>query len=88
MTDVKNLRNIGKVTAAWLKDVGIFTEQDLIEMGVIKAYLRVKSAYPERVSLNLLYSLEGALLGIPWNQLPESMRADLLSRLAAASSDD
>ena len=37
----------------------------------------VKLAYPDRVSLNLLYALQGALLDLPWNELPLKMKAML-----------
>ena len=63
------LRNIGPTSARWLAEVGIETEADLEEVGAVEAYRRVRARQP-RASLNLLYALEGALLGLPWNGLP------------------
>jgi hypothetical protein len=45
-------------------------------MGVIPVCLRVKAAgYP--VSLNLAYALQGAIMGVRWNALPDSVREEL-----------
>jgi DNA transformation protein len=53
------------------------TAEELFDIGAIEAYRRVKSVYPDRVSLNLLYALQGAFLDIPWNELPAEMKASL-----------
>ena len=75
-----SLRNIGEVSAGWLEAVGISSLEDLQRVGVIEAYRRVKAAYPDRVTLNMLYALEGAVLDIPWDQFPLDMKADLRRR--------
>jgi DNA transformation protein len=46
-------------------------------LGVVEAYKRVKAAYPEKVSLNLLYGLQAALLDLPWNELPPDIKEEL-----------
>lgn len=63
--------------AGWLASVGITTAEDLFEAGVLEAYRRARQAYPHRVSVNLLYALQGALLDLHWNELPPEMKADL-----------
>jgi DNA transformation protein and related proteins len=78
------LRNIGPKSAAWLRQVGVRSEQDLIDAGAIGAFLKVRRA-GFKPSLNLLYSLEGALLGCHWQELPEPRRAQLLADLEHAS---
>jgi len=71
-----SLRNLGPVSVPWLEAVGVRSGDDLARVGPVEAYLRAKAAYPERVTLNLLYALQGALLDLPWNKLacaaPES----------------
>jgi DNA transformation protein len=57
--------------------VGIQTEADLEALGAVEAYRRVKAAFPGRVSLNLLWGLQGALLDLPWNELPPEMKEKL-----------
>lgn len=78
------LRNIGPKSAAWLRQVGVRSSEDLVALGAVGAFLKVKRA-GFRPSLNLLYSLEGALLGCHWQELPEARRAQLLVELDAAS---
>jgi hypothetical protein len=79
------MQNLGPKSSQWLASVGIRTEEDLFELGAVEAYLRVRAAYPEKVSLNLLYGLQGALLGLAWNELPPGMKEDLRRQVEAAS---
>lgn len=77
MTRLSELPNIGPQSAAWLESVGIETDEDLSALGAVEAYLMVKEAYPDRVSLNMLWGLQGVLLDIPWNELPPEIKEDL-----------
>jgi hypothetical protein len=67
----------------WLASIGISTSEELEAFGVVDAYYGLKQAYPDRVTINLLYALQGALLGLPWNLLPEDMKADLKQQAEA-----
>jgi hypothetical protein len=78
------LRNIGPKSAAWLRQVGLRTGEDLAAVGSVEAFMRVKRA-GFRPSLNLLYALEGALLDCHWQQLPEHRRGELLVAYDAAA---
>ena len=60
----KIMKNIGPKSKEWLASVGIHSLDDVAELGVVETYRRVKAAYPEKVSLNLLYGLQAALLDI------------------------
>lgn len=68
---------MGPKSREWLASVGIHTLDDVAALGVVETYKRVKAAYPEKVSLNLLYGLQAALLDIPWNELPPDIKAEL-----------
>ncbi len=83
---VRELRNIGETTAGWLESIGIRTEDDLERVGVTEAYQRLKAAYPRRVSLNALWAMQGALLGIPWNLLPKDMKETLQRQIEESAS--
>lgn len=76
-----SLRNIGSVTAQWLETVGIHDRAALVSCGAVEAYRRVHAAYEDRVTLNLLYALHGAIFDIHWNELPEDIRAALRCEL-------
>jgi DNA transformation protein len=85
MTPVQRLKNLGPKSTQWLESIGITTPQDLAERGVVTAYLEVKNLYPDRVSLNLLWGMQAALLGIPWRHLPDEMKDELKAELEAQS---
>ena len=76
---IGELRNLGKRSAAWLIDAGVTTEGDLRRIGPAAAYARVKARHPVAASLNLLWSLQAALLDMPWQHLPADIK-DALKR--------
>lgn len=82
--DVK-IRNVGPKSAAWLRQVGVRTTEDLARIGPVEAFLKVKRA-GFRPSLNLLYSMAGALDDCHWAELPEARKQELLLTLDAAES--
>lgn len=79
----EKLRNIGPKSAAWLRQVGLRTLDDLAAAGAVEAYMKVRRA-GFKPSLNLLYSLEGALTGCHWQDVPEARRAELVQAAEAA----
>jgi DNA transformation protein len=81
MVDLSTLQKIGATSAAWLRAAGVETVDELERLGALEAWRRAKRAYPDWVTLNLLYALEGALLGLPWTEMP----ADVKRRLAEAA---
>ena len=78
------LRNIGPKSAAQLRQVGVRTIDDLRALGSLEAFVKLKRA-GFKPSLNLLYSLEGALLDCHWQQVPEERRSELILAADAAS---
>ncbi|MCZ8116381.1 TfoX/Sxy family protein [Silanimonas sp.] len=78
------LRNIGPKSAAQLRQVGVRTLDDLRALGSLEAFVKLKRA-GFKPSLNLLYSLEGALLDCHWQQVPEARRSELILAADAAS---
>ena len=77
------MRNIGPKSAAWLRQVGLRTQADIVAAGPVDAFMRVKRA-GFRPSLNLLYSLEGALTDCHWQEVPEARRNELVQAAEAA----
>ena len=78
------LRNIGPKSAAWLRQVGLHQSEDLVAAGAVQAFLKVRRA-GFKPSLNLLYSLEGALLGCHWQEVPEARRQQLVTEYETAA---
>jgi DNA transformation protein len=80
LTGFKGVKNIGPTIHHRLIEIGISTLEDLKKIGAAKAYLKIKSLYPDK---NLpvcyyLYSLEGAILNLAWNDIPETRKQTLL----------
>lgn len=79
------LPGIGPKTAAWLAEIGIHDCDSLRAVGAVEAYRRLRMASPQRVSLNALWGLHAALLGVPWTTLDADTKRRLLDQLNAPS---
>jgi DNA transformation protein and related proteins len=71
------VKNIGPKSREWLASIGVHSLDDVAKLGVVETYKRVKAAYPEKVTLNMLWGLQAALLDIPWNELPPDIKDQL-----------
>jgi hypothetical protein len=80
----EKIRNVGPKSAAWLRQVGVRTLEDLRRTGVIESFMKVKRA-GFRPSLNLLYAMQGALDDCHWADLPDEVKTSLV--LAAESAE-
>jgi hypothetical protein len=79
----EKLRNIGPKSAAWLRQVGLRTQDEIAAVGTVEAFMRVKRA-GFKPTLNLLYAIEGALLECHWQEVPEPRRQQLVAEAEAA----
>ena len=79
------MKNMGPKSREWLASVGVHSLDDVAKLGVVETYRRVKAAYPEKVSLNLLYGLQAALLDLPWNELPPDIKEELKKQVDDSS---
>jgi DNA transformation protein len=63
-----------------LNEVGVRTRADLKKLGAVNAYLRICAKCPHQTIpvCHYLYSLQGALMGLHWDDLPERLNSDLL----------
>ena len=71
-----SLMNIGQEMARKLRAVKITTAEELERVGSREAFFKLKVLFPE-VCLVHLYTLEGAISGVEFNQLPEDVKASL-----------
>ena len=76
MAELTSLRNIGAQIQEKLKSAGITTAEELKRIGSKEAFLQLKLHCPS-VCLVHLYSLEGAVSGIEYNQLPKEIKQNL-----------
>jgi len=80
LAGLADLTNLGPKSQDMLAKAGITTAKELTRLGAVMAYAKTKAACP-KASLNLLWALEGALSGRPWQQVAETDRASLLMAL-------
>ncbi|RDZ26251.1 TfoX/Sxy family protein [Lysobacter silvisoli] len=78
------LRNIGPKSAAWLRQVGLRSHEDIAAVGTVEAFMRVKRA-GFKPTLNLLYAIEGALLDCHWQEISDERRNELIQAADAAT---
>lgn len=76
------IRNVGPKSAAWLRQVGIRSEEEVKALGSIEVFFKVKKA-GFKASLNLLYALEGAVLDCHWTEVSTERRNELLLEVSA-----
>jgi len=76
MDKLTSLRNIGEKMEKRLNAVGVFSVQELAELGSKEAFARIKTHDPS-VCVVYLYALEGAISDMEYNQLPEAVEEDL-----------
>ena len=78
-SELTSLRNIGKTLEAKLKSVGIMTTEELMTVGSEEAFVRLKLRYPDTKGMSLvhLYAIEGAILDVEFNHLPEDVKQRL-----------
>ncbi len=85
MEDLTKLPNIGPVLAGKLNQIGISTFDQLVDAGSIEAVLRI--GHTDMVTCyNMLYALEGAILGVRWHGIPKNDREVLKTAFEKAIS--
>lgn len=78
--DISELKGLGPKSQEMLSIAGITSIQQLREMGSIEAFVLTRQKIPA-VSLNLLWGLESALTGVPWQEVARVHRTSLLLAL-------
>jgi len=82
-TPLRGLPNIGPIIADRLEQIGVVTVAELRAAGVAETYRRVVAAHPGKSIpvCDYLYSLQGALDGVHWNDLPAATKQRLLKQV-------
>jgi DNA transformation protein and related proteins len=84
LNKLSELPNLGPKSAEILRAAGITSVEQLRGLGAVAAYVRAKRA-SAKVSLNLLWALEGAISGISWQVVAREHRTSLLLALDSYS---
>jgi DNA transformation protein and related proteins len=76
---IAELKNLGASSARDLAAIGIETEAQLREIGVVEAWHRLNEHKPNSYTIAGLYALAGALENVVWTELPIPFREKLRS---------
>jgi DNA transformation protein len=80
MDSLDGLPNLGPKSTVMLHRAGITTVAQLRKLGAVAAFSKVRRS-GAKASLNLLWALEGALAGLPWEAVAKEHRTSLLLAL-------
>ena len=78
--EIAALPNLCPKSQAMLAGAGITTLEDFRRLGSVAAYAKLKAS-GANASLNLLWAMEGALCGQPWQVVAKEQRTSLLLEL-------
>lgn len=79
---LKDLPNLRLATERMLKKAGIKSVEQLEEKGALNAYKAIRDSHSAKVSIELLWALEGAINGTHWSVVPQSRREELENALS------
>ena len=77
MKTLEELPNIGQTLSKKLNEIGISSEQELVELGSENAIIKIATLRDSGACLNMLYALEGAIQGIRWHGLSIDRKQEL-----------
>jgi DNA transformation protein and related proteins len=73
---LSSLPNIGKSLSIKLEQVDILTPRQLLDEGSKQAFFRIRKLDPG-ACIDMLYALEGAVQGVRWHSLDDTVKKDL-----------
>ena len=76
MNELQKLSNIGPEIARQLNAVGVYTYDDLVNIGSREAWRKIKTI-DSSACINRLMGLEGAIQNVRWHNLPENEKQGL-----------
>lgn len=80
---IKDLPNLRLSTERLLKKAGIGSVEELQNRGAVAAFRALQATHGKSVSIDLLWSIEGALTNTHWTVIPARRRDELLAALSS-----
>lgn len=77
MGNLSFLPNVGKVLEKNLNKIGVYTEEQLVQMGSQDAFIRIRLLADSGACLHMLYGIQGAIENIRYTQLAEETKQEL-----------
>lgn len=79
---IEDLPNLGPYMARRLAEIEVTDEDALRALGAVEAYQRLRFMFGREMTLNALWAMEAALLGLDWRHLSEAHKQALRAQLA------
>src|SRR5690625_2039705 len=86
-SELLQLKNLGMASVNILHAIGVRTYADLEEQGAVRVYQRIRER-KINVSKVMLYALQGALMDVHWNDLPEELKRQLVEEAERPEAGD
>lgn len=82
-SDLRQAKNIGAAIEKCLNEIGVLTLADLEKMTSVEAFKKIRDNHPGKTVpvCYYLYSLEGALLNLHWNDIPSELKEKLKAKI-------
>lgn len=80
MSSVDQLKGLGPKSRDMLAQIGITTAAQLRATDAFDVYAQLQQVMPN-ISLNMLYALIGAQEDLPWQQIKQERKTEILLRL-------
>lgn len=81
MGELSKLNGLGPKSEKSLNEIGIFTKDQLQEIGPVRVYIKLLKECNTWPSLNFLYALVGAIEGEHWVKIAKTEKERLLTEL-------
>ena len=80
---IEQAKNIGTTIAKRLNAIEIYSLADLAETTAVSAYKKMSQQNPEKhlPVCYYLYSLQGALLDLHWDEIPKELKSELRKQI-------
>lgn len=79
MTAIINGLNLGPVMAEDLASIGVYSIEKLREMGLEEVYELLIERFPNRLNMNCLVSLYGAIHELDWRKVDQTTKKQLMN---------
>lgn len=76
-----DMRGLGPKSEGMLREVGIYTPSELLEIGAVRAFIKLRRDGSEKPGLNFLYALVGAIEDRHWLDVAKKDKGRLLLAL-------
>lgn len=77
------LPSLGNVSARMLVEAGVEDVETLRRLGPIESYRRLRFFHGKRATLNFVYAMECAIMGMDWRLLSAERKAELKAEARA-----